>query len=61
MIEAEEENPKKKKKIHSNYKKFNFHTEQKIWAEKPEKKSAPNDISDGGGEFDECEFGWIGS
>ena len=51
----------KKKKIHSNYMIFNFHTEQKIWAEKPEKKSAPNDISDGGGEFDECECGWIGS
>ena len=47
--------------IHSNYMKFNFHTEQKIWAEKPEKKSAPNDISDGGGGFDECECGWIGS
>ena len=39
--------------------KFNFLTEHKIWAEKPVKKSAPNDISDGGGGFDECGCGWI--
>ena len=35
----------KKKKIHSNYMKFNFLTEQKSWVENPEKKSAPNEIT----------------
>ena len=35
----------RKKKVHSNYMKFNFLTEQKIWAENPENKSAPNEIT----------------